>query len=370
MREVLEPYLKQWDVRQWDWSQLDLDRWLAALVIFVVALLLLQVIKTLIGHRARKMAESGRFRWAELAADLADRTSLVFLLLEACFLASLILLLPDRARAIANAVAIIALIVQGAIWGAATVTYLVARYAKERMDADPTSVTTISAVGVLGRIAIYSVAVLLILDNLGVDVTAMVAGLGIGGVAVALAAQNMLGDLFASASIVLDKPFVLGDFIIVGSEMGTIERIGLKTTRVRSLSGEQLVFANNDLLQSRIRNYKRMLERRVVFSVGVVYGTPQEQVAAIPAMLREAVEAQDQVRFDRAHFKDFGNFSLNFEIVYYVLSPDYALYMDIQQAINLMLYERFTNQGIEFAFPTQTIFLEGSTPAEGNGRAA
>jgi small-conductance mechanosensitive channel len=368
--EWISEYLKRWDVRQWDWSQLDLDRWIAALVIAAAALVLLQVVNSLVGRRARRLAEADRFRWAELVADLADRTKFPFLLIEALFLGSLVLLLPDRARSILNAVAIITLIVQAAIWGSATVTYLVTRYAKHRMEADPTSVTTISAVGVLGRIVIYSVAVLLVLDNLGVDITAMVAGLGIGGVAVALAAQNILGDLFASASIVLDKPFVLGDFIIVGSEMGSVERIGLKTTRVRSLSGEQLVFANNDLLQSRIRNYKRMLERRVVFSLGVIYGTPHEKVAAIPEMIREAVEAQEQVRFDRAHFKQFGHSSLDFEIVYYVLSADYNLYMDIQQAINLLIYQRFEKEGLEFAFPTQTIHLESLQYADDPKKAA
>jgi small-conductance mechanosensitive channel len=175
---------------------------------------------------------------------------------------------------------------------------------------------------------------------------------------VALAAQNILGDLFASASIVLDKPFVMGDFVIVDDHLGTVERIGLKTTRIRSLSGEQLVFSNNDLLQSRIRNFKRMYERRVVFSIGVTYQTPHDKLAEIPALLRAAVEAREQVRFDRAHFKEYGDFSLNFEIVYYVLSPDFNIYMDIQQAINLEIHREFERRDIEFAYPTQTIFVE------------
>jgi small-conductance mechanosensitive channel len=210
----------------------------------------------------------------------------------------------------------------------------------------------------LGRLALWSTVALLVLANLGIDVTAMVAGLGIGGIAVALAAQNILGDLFASASIVLDKPFVIGDFIIVGEDMGTVEHIGLKTTRVRSLSGEQLVFANNDLLKSRIRNFKRMNERRAAFGIGVTYQTPAEKLAAIPAMLREAVEAQSPTRFDRAHFKQYGDSALLFEVVYYVLSPDYNLYMDIQQAINLAVFRRFAEEQIEFAHPTYTVCLK------------
>jgi small-conductance mechanosensitive channel len=185
----------------------------------------------------------------------------------------------------------------------------------------------------------------------------MIAGLGVGGIAVALAAQNILGDLFASLSIILDKPFVVGDFLIIGDFLGSVEKVGVKTTRLRSLSGEQLIFSNNDLLGSRIRNYGRMFERRVIFSIGVTYQTPADKLRAIPDMLREAVESQQPVRFDRAHFQKYGDFALIFEIVYYVLSADYKQYMDIQQAINLQINEDFEEHGIEFAYPTQTLYV-------------
>jgi len=202
-----------------------------------------------------------------------------------------------------------------------------------------------------------------VLDNLGVDITALVAGLGIGGIAVALAAQNVLGDLFASLSIVLDKPFVVGDFLNVDDFLGSVEHVGLKTTRLRSLSGEQLVFSNNDLLNSRIRNYGRMFERRVVFSLGVTYETPPEKLRGIPTIIREAVEAKDKVRFDRAHFQKYGDFALVFEVVYYVLSSDYTLCMDIQQSVNLRIYERFAEEGIEFAYPTQKLYVTEAAKA-------
>lgn len=175
----------------------------------------------------------------------------------------------------------------------------------------------------------------------------------------ALALQNVLGDLFASMSIVFDKPFVLGDFVSVGDLSGTVEHVGLKTTRVRSLSGEQLVFSNSDMLSSRIRNYGRMRERRVAFDIGVVYDTPAPTLRAIPGIVREAVEACDNTRFDRSHLKAFGGSSIDFETVYYMNVPDYAAYMDTQQAINLHLYERFADEGIEFAFPTRTVHVVG-----------
>jgi small-conductance mechanosensitive channel len=199
------------------------------------------------------------------------------------------------------------------------------------------------------------------LDNLGYNVSALLAGLGIGGIAVALALQNVLGDLFASLSITLDKPFVTGDFIIVGDLLGTVSHVGLKTTRVTSLSGEQLVFSNSDLLSSRIRNFKRMSERRVVFSFGVLYQTPVSQLEEIPAIVREIVESTDTTRFDRAHFKEFGDSAYLYEVVYYVREPDYNLYMDRQQQINLELCRRFEERGIEFAYPTRTLHLASDT---------
>jgi small-conductance mechanosensitive channel len=207
---------------------------------------------------------------------------------------------------------------------------------------------------------LWAVVALLALDNMGFDITALVAGLGVAGIAVGLAVQNILGDLFASLSIVLDKPFVIGDFIVVDNLPGTVERIGIKTTRVRSLSGEQLVFSNADLLKSRIRNYRRMTERRVVFSVGVTYETGEEKLGTIPGILRGIVEAQGNVRFDRAHFQSFGDSALVFEVVYYILTPDYSRYMDIQQEINFAIHRRFTAEGISFAYPTRTLWLRNA----------
>ena len=204
----------------------------------------------------------------------------------------------------------------------------------------------------------WTVILFLVLDNLGINITTLVAGLGIGGIAIALAAQNILGDIFNSVVILVDKPFEVGDFIIVGNEMGVVEKIGIKTTRVRSLFGEQVVFTNSDLIGSRIKNYKRMQERRITFQIGVTYQTSAEKLEQIPGMIKEIVAAIDKTRFDRSHFKGYGDFSLNFETVYYVLSGDYNLFMDIQQAINLALFRKFEDKGIVFAYPTQTLFVD------------
>lgn len=295
--------------------------------------------------------------WGKALAKAVAGTTKLFIFIIAIFAGTYFLDLPPQIRGVVRSALTLGLFVQGAIWLSRILSITIERYAMERAAEDETVTNALSLIQLFARLAVWSVALLLILDNLGFDITALVAGLGIGGIAIALAAQNILGDLFASLSIVLDKPFVRGDFIIFGDYLGTVERIGLKTTRIRSLSGEQIVCANTDLLSSRIRNYKRMWERRVVFGLGVIYQTPAEKLERIPAIIKEAVESQDDTRFDRAHFKAFGPSSLDFEVVYWVLSPDYNVYMNIQQGINLQLVRRFAEEEIEFAYPTQTLYL-------------
>lgn len=208
---------------------------------------------------------------------------------------------------------------------------------------------------------IWAVGLLFLIDNLGYDITTLIAGLGIGGIAIALAAQTILGDLFSYLVIFFDKPFEIGDFVIFEDKMGTVEYVGIKTTRIRTLSGEQLICSNSDLTKSRLHNYKRMQERRIVFSFGVEYSTPAIKLKTIPQLIKKIIETSDQTRFDRAHFKSFGNFSLDFEVVYFVLSADYNVYMDIQQTVNLKIFSLFEKEQIEFAFPTQTLFLRNTT---------
>lgn len=211
------------------------------------------------------------------------------------------------------------------------------------------------------QVVLWAGGILFLVDNLGYDITTIVAGLGIGGIAIALAAQTILGDLFSYLVIFFDKPFEIGDFIIVDDKLGTVEYIGIKTTRLRTLGGEQLVCSNTDLTNSRVHNYKRMQERRVVFEFGIIYSTPAAKIKLIPQFVKQIIEAAGNTRFDRAHFKSFGDFSLKFEVVFYVLSPDYNIYMDIQQAVNLKLFELFEKEQIEFALPAQNITLHRQT---------
>jgi small-conductance mechanosensitive channel len=332
--------------------------WIIALGVVVVVFAALRLLKGLLYRRFAALAKKTATDLDDLVADLIRRVRLYFLLAVALYAGSQFLTLPEALKAFLQKLVVIAFLLQGVVWGSGVLDFLIQRARKQKGEEDKAGLTTFSALGFVGRLVLWSVALLLVLDNLGVDITALVAGLGVGGIAVALAVQSILGDLFASMSIVLDKPFVIGDFINVDNLMGTVKHIGLKTTRVQSLTGEEIVFANSDLLNSRIKNYKRMIERRILFTVGVTYQTTADKLEAVPGMIREIVEAQDKVRFDRAHFKQFGAFSLDFETSYYVKDPDYLVYMDIQQAINLALFRKFAAEGIEFAYPTQTVFVE------------
>lgn len=215
----------------------------------------------------------------------------------------------------------------------------------------------LKGIKVLVNFLIWVIAGVFLLDNLGFEISTIVAGLGIGGIAIALAAQVILGDLFSYFVIFFDRPFTIGDFIIVDDKLGVIEYVGIKTTRIRALSGEQLIFSNTDLTNSRIHNYKKMKRRRVVFKLGVIYQTSYEKLKLIPTLVREIIEKQSGASFDRGHFASYGDFSLNFEFVYYIEGSDYNKYMDIQQSINYEIFKSFENEKIEFAYPTQTIFV-------------
>lgn len=337
--------------------------WLLAVGISAATLLTIRLVSALIARHFRPVALRTPLFIDDAIVTMAETTNLVVLAPPALYLGAQSLALPPPLALWLRIVAMICLLIQIAIWGSALIGRWVERYREQNLETNAAAVGTTRVLSFIARLVLFSVLLLLALDNLpGVEITALVASLGIGGIAVALAVQNILGDLFASLSIALDKPFVLGDFIKVDDMLGTVEQIGLKTTRLRSLSGEQLIFANADLLNSRIQNFKRMEERRIVFTIRVGYETSTEQVRAIPAMLREIVEAQEQVRFDRAHFARFTDFDLIFEVVYFVLSPDYMLYMDIQQAINLAILERFRAHGIDLAYPTHRIFIADRLP--------
>ncbi|HEY7656120.1 MAG TPA: mechanosensitive ion channel family protein [Burkholderiales bacterium] len=344
------------------WTQLTTANepadFLAALAVALAVWIALAIAKRYGGRLLTRMAKRSGALWGDLLAGTVRATSLILLTPVALHAGFSVLDAPARLTRLIEVAAMLALLAQAGLWA----NRLIALWMEQKIEASrergTEGATALSLLTFAARVALWSVVLLAALDQLDFDVTALVAGLGIGGVAVALAAQNILGDLFASLSIVLDKPFVVGDFIVVDGLRGVVERVGVKTTRVRSLDGELLVIPNADLMKSRIHNFRQMDERRVLFTLGVTYQTPPEKVQALPRWLREAVEAVPRTRFDRAHFKEYGDSALVFEIVYYVLDRDYNLYMDVQQAINLAIFDRFAREGVEFAYPTRTLHLQ------------
>jgi len=236
--------------------------------------------------------------------------------------------------------------------------YITAKVYLEKESVEAGSKGAIKHIAFILKIGVAGILIVITLDNLGFEISALIAGLGVTGIVIGLAVQNIVGDLFSSFCIIFDKPFEVGDFIIVGDFMGAVENIGIKTTRLTSLGGEQLVFSNSDLTGSRIRNYKRMAQRRVVFGFGVEYGTEEEKLKSIPAAVKTIISDIEDTTYDRAHFQKFGNSCLDFEVVYYVLSSDYNKYMDIQERINFEIFSTFNKENINFAFPTQTLHVK------------
>jgi small-conductance mechanosensitive channel len=346
------------DFLEWQFYHNSVQSWLIAGAVFAVIGTVLFVARTMLARRLAKVAERTATSADDAIVDLLRRTRYFFILTAAVAGGMLFLDLPPRAHSVGRVLGTIALILQIAIWGNGLISFWFRNYAEHKAESDISSRTTIAAFSFVARAVLFVMLALVALNRLGFDVTALITGLGVGGIAIALAVQNVLGDLFAALAIVLDKPFVVGDTITVDTFTGTVEHVGLKTTRLRSVNGEQLIFSNADLLKSRIRNFKRMEERRVLFVIGVTYDTPADTLARIPAMIREVIEAQQHVRFDRSHLTLYGDSALSFETVYFMTTAEYAVYADTHQAVLLSIFRRFATEKIEFAYPTRTVVLK------------
>ncbi|MBV6417895.1 MAG: hypothetical protein CMLOHMNK_02671 [Steroidobacteraceae bacterium] len=336
-----------------------LRAWCIAALAFAFTFVIVPAVRSFVVRRQRATVEKYQRRGEPVPGGIAfhgrllRQTSRLFLLTLALWFATRILDLPPRLDRLFTLIIVVTFWLQAARWGVEAVRFWLDRQLPPGRATDGARAGSFEVLIFVARLAVYTFALLVALDNLGVQIKPLLAGLGIGGIAIALAVQTVLGDLFASLSITLDKPFEVGDALNVDDISGTVERIGIKSTRLRSLGGEQVIISNADLLKSRVRNYKRMQERRHVFTLGVTYETPRERLAEVPAIVEGIVRAQPKTRFDRCHLLRFAASSLDFEVVYFVLGPDYLLFADTQHAINLALLEAFAGRGIEFAYPTQ-----------------
>lgn len=332
-------------------------RWLAAVGVILFTWLALQIVTRVTIRLLRKIAERTTGQLDDLLVELLHKTRFFLVFVISAYAGSRFLALPADASNGLRIAFVIALLIQAGYWGNGLVTFWLARTVKRRFGDDAAAATSIAALGFVAKLILWAIILLLALDNVGVNITTLVAGLGVMGVVVALGVQSIFKDAFASLSIIADKPFVIGDFIVVGDLSGTVERIGLKTTRVRSLSGELLIFANGDLLDSRIRNYAQMAERRIAFPFGLAYDTPTAVLAEVPAVVRAEIEKVPSVRFDRCHLKSFADSVVTYETVYFVLTAHYAEYMNAQQTINLGILRAFEERKIRLAYPTRTVYM-------------
>jgi small-conductance mechanosensitive channel len=345
----MEEFLKK------EYYENSIQNYLIAVGIILGGLLLLRLFRKSLLDRLRKWASTTETKFDDYLVSGVAKFGLPILNFVVIYIALRYLTLPERITHLVHNAWVVIFSFYAVRLLSSTIrlsleTFTRAHHGEEKLK-------QLNGIMLIVNAIMWAIGLLFVFNNLGYDVTAIVAGLGIGGIAIALAAQNILGDLFNYFVIFFDRPFEVGDFITVDDKKGTVEYIGIKTSRLKSITGEQLVFSNSDLTKSRIHNFKRMDRRRILFSLGVVYQTPPELLEKIPTLLKDIVMAQPSVTFDRAHFAKFGASSLDFEVVYFVETSEYTQYMDLQQKINLQIFHAFAAEKIEFAYPTQTLFL-------------
>jgi len=355
-------YLLNLDYKQildiYFWNN-TIQEYLIALGVFVLAIIILKIFKQVLLAKVKKIVNHTITDFDDLIINTVDSIGWPFYLFFSLYFGLKFINVPDI---LTGAVYYILLLIGAyyVITGLQNIIdYGLRKVLEKRKKEDSSKFdpTTINLFKKASRVVLWGIAILIFLQNLGYDITALMAGLGIGGLAIAFAIQNILNDIFSSFTIYFDKPFEVGDFIIVGNDMGTVKKIGIKSTRIQTLQGQELVVSNRELTETRINNYKKMEKRRIVFNFGVPYETPTDKLKKIPKIVKDIINGREGTELDRVHFNKFGDFSLNFEVVYYLDSAEYNEYMDKQQEINMAIKEEFGKEGIGFAYPTQTILL-------------
>ena len=349
------------DILSNTWLENSIREYLIAFTITLFSTALILIIRKLTIVRLQPLVENTNTQLDDLATNIIRNTRSWFIIGLSLYFGIQYLKLTESLHDIIGSIIFLIVLIQISVWSNQLINFILHQYTLKTIESNPNTNSSVSIIKIACRTILWTVLILLALDNLGIEITGLITGLGIGGIAVALAVQNILSDILAYLSIMLDRPFAIGDFIVVGEFTGLVENIGIKTTRLRSLSGELVIFSNNDLLNSRMRNFKDRQQRRILFQVGVKYDTDTDLLSSIPKIIEEIINKQENIEFDRAHLTEFGPFSINFEIVYYVTTADYMVYMDAQHKVNLEIIKAFENHQIEFAFPTQTLHVYSET---------
>ena len=338
----------------WEASRVWFEQhYLQILIGIGVGTLIVLILHTLRGLGARLCRDRADTSWAAIFGRAIDKTGTMFMIVVAAKLVDGYAQPPAAVQQTINFLFIVFATIQVTVW----VREVVLGFVEHRTAAGDHDAlgSAMNIIRVLVSVALFIVAAIVILDNLGVNITGLVAGLGIGGIAIGLAAQGIFADLFAALSILFDRPFRRGDAIGYDQTAATVETIGLKSTRLRSATGEQRIISNKNLLDKEIRNNSRIKHRLVKFTLGVVYHVDPAKAAALPGMLKEIVEEHGQ-KFIRAGFVNFGASSLDYELEFDVESPNFEKFYDARHAIGLAILARFNREGIDLAYPTQTTF--------------
>lgn len=333
--------------------------YLVALGVFVIGLIVLKIFKMIVLAKVKKIVNHTITEFDDLIINTVDSVGGPFYFFFSLFFALKFVSVPEIISRVVYYILLIIGVYYAVMGLQNIIDYGFKKLLKKRQQDDKGKFDPhiINLFRKISRIVIWSIAILIFLQNLGYDISALIAGLGIGGIAIAFALQNILSDIFSSFTIYFDKPFEVGDFIIIGSDMGTVKQIGIKSTRIQTLQGQELVVSNRELTETRVNNYKKMKKRRIVLTFGVVYSTPVEKLKKIPEIIKKIIDDIEITDLDRIHFNKFGEFSLDFEAVYYVDSSEYNDYMDTQQNVNLAIKEQFEKEEIKFAYPTQTVYV-------------
>jgi small-conductance mechanosensitive channel len=341
------------------WSGNTALEYLIAFGVFVLSLVVLKFVQVVIVSRLKKFAKKTTTDLDDTAIAIFQSIKPPFYLLASLYVGLQYLQLTGVVGQIFYVLLVVVVVYEVVRALEKVLDYWMYRQSQKQGDGNfEQSKSMMRILKIVAKTTLWVIALLMILSNLGINITSLVASLGIGGLAVALALQNVLSDLFSSFSIFIDKPFEVGDYIKIGTDSGTVERIGMKTTRMRTLVGEELVVSNKELTTARVQNFKRMERRRELFSLGVAYETTKEKLEKIPELIKQAVEAVDHTEFSRCHFSTYGDFSLNFETVYYIDEADYTVYMDARQTVNFNIFEAFAKENVEFAYPTQLVYTK------------
>lgn len=322
----------------------------------LIGVLLIWLLSRFLLGRFIKRAEKTETTADNIICEIIKKRLVPIAYLIVLFFSTKLLVFTPRVYNAINTVFLALIVIMGALFVSSLLVFLFSKYWKNK-NAGESNEMALRLLTFVIKLAVWIVALFLFLDNLGIKINSLIAGLGIGGIAIAFAAQAILADIFCFFSIFFDRPFEIGDYIVFGEFSGTVEHIGVKTTRLRTLSGEQLICSNTDLTSSRIRNYKTMRQRRIVFTLQVTHDTDHDRLREIPGMVKEIIEETPDTSFSRAHFAEFGEYSLDYTIVYYVLSGDYAKYMDVHQDILFKIKDAFDKSGIRFAYPTRTLHM-------------